>query len=867
MRARTSIRTVFLSFACVFLAALQATAQFDVAAYEQFLAANQGLSADGLLSNYPADTFLDSAGSAGIDGAAFGPQVDAHFNLTDDEKQAALRNGFVVTERLTYDSFGDALIDIYHADLPVYVSADSVLHAIHASYDSILVAVELSVLAPALIDLTGALHASIGALETRYADDPAMAQPLRDLDVYVTVGRRMLRGGGEPVFPENADIVDTLAGFIGNENPASYPLFGETPRLIDFSQFTPRGHYAGVVALEQYFRAMMWFGRTEVYLSAPKAAEPRIPDEDIQRQTILAALILELVDVAGASQAVADIESAIRTIAGPSDNVTPDNFRELMADMSLPNAGALQDVPTWEAFREALLAKPYASQRILSQILFSPPGGEKIEPASAFLLFGQRFIIDSYITANVVYDKIPNAARRMLPSSLDVLFALGNDAAAQLLVPELQQYGYAPNLASLRYLVDDYQTETWDDSLYAGWLNTIRALNPPASRTELPTFMQTAAWWQKTMTTQLASWAELRHDHLLYAKQSYTGGIACSFPKSFVEPVPEFFEAAARFARNASVGFGAVAAGQGGLSGSVMAYFDGLADTTEQLAAIARAELADEPLSEGQQTFLESMLQDPPGICGAGYQGWYPRLYYSAMGDVNGSQPFRARDLVVADVHTSPTDAAGSPVGWVMHAGTGPVNLAILVCDFDRGDQHVVVGPVSSYYERVTVQFHRLTDQEWQTEYASTGSYRPEFVDVYLANAAGSTATAGITLFTREGPETAGVEARGKLLLPLGQVKRTALLQNFPNPFNPETWIPFELAASADVTITVYDLAGNAVRTFKLGAQPAGVYSRRDGAAYWDGRNDTGEPVGSGVYYYTMQAGEHAATRRMVLLK
>lgn len=122
-------------------------------------------------------------------------------------------------------------------------------------------------------------------------------------------------------------------------------------------------------------------------------------------------------------------------------------------------------------------------------------------------------------------------------------------------------------------------------------------------------------------------------------------------------------------------------------------------------------------------------------------------------------------------------------------------------------------------------------------------------------------------MFTGAGPNTVDVEARGKLLLPLAQAKRTALLQNFPNPFNPKTWIPFELGTPADVTITVYDLAGQVVGAFDLGAQPAGVYSARDSAAYWDGRDEAGEEVGSGVHYYVMQAGEHASSRRMVLLK
>ncbi len=122
------------------------------------------------------------------------------------------------------------------------------------------------------------------------------------------------------------------------------------------------------------------------------------------------------------------------------------------------------------------------------------------QPASAFLLLGQRFVIDSYITGDVVYDKIifnGQKVLRMLPSTLDVLFALGNDASAQLLEPELARYNYSSNLAALRYLVNSYEPQFWNSSLFNGWLSMIRTLNPPQDRTSLPTFMQTAAWWQE----------------------------------------------------------------------------------------------------------------------------------------------------------------------------------------------------------------------------------------------------------------------------------------------------------------------------------------------------------------------------------
>ena len=97
--------------------------------------------------------------------------------------------------------------------------------------------------------------------------------------------------------------------------------------------------------------------------------------------------------------------------------------------------------------------------------------------------------------------------------------------------------------------------------------------------------------------------------------------------------------------------------------------------------------------------------------------------------------------------------------------------------------------------------------------------------------------------------------------------KETSLLPNYPNPFNPETWIPYHLASRTDVTINIYNAQGILVRALMLGHQSAGYYTDRDRAAYWDGRNTLGEQVASGIYYYTLTAGDFGATRRMLILK
>ena len=112
---------------------------------------------------------------------------------------------------------------------------------------------------------------------------------------------------------------------------------------------------------------------------------------------------------------------------------------------------------------------------------------------------------------------------------------------------------------------------------------------------------------------------------------------------------------------------------------------------------------------------------------------------------------------------------------------------------------------------------------------------------------------------------------RGLVLLEqlfrLSTPKETALLPNYPNPFNPETWIPYQLSEPANVTLKIYSTTGELIRTVELGYRPTGIYQSRSRAAYWDGKNQVGEPVASGVYFYTFTAGDFTATRRMLIVK
>ena len=111
------------------------------------------------------------------------------------------------------------------------------------------------------------------------------------------------------------------------------------------------------------------------------------------------------------------------------------------------------------------------------------------------------------------------------------------------------------------------------------------------------------------------------------------------------------------------------------------------------------------------------------------------------------------------------------------------------------------------------------------------------------------------------------VESRGNQIVTWGQGKQNLLLQNYPNPFTPESWIPFQLANESTVTIRIYASTGQVVRVLPLGTMPAGDYSSQSQAAYWNGKNEMRETAGSGIYLYSIYAGNFSATRKMLIRK
>ena len=835
---------------------------FNIEDYIAFLQSHQNMSTEELLQLHDAGYFTDQI-NTNYEEALYFDTLNTFYDFTEYEKSLVENHGFMVSERLKKISFGESFLEIFHQDFPVFVSTDAILHAFHISYDRILTDMEVGLLQDRLIELLWDLRNSIGQLHNTYGGNPEMHPMLTDVDLYVTVPLLLLEENATPYYPENQVIIESVLDWIYAEQggiPAT--LFSTTCRVMDWSQFKPRGHYVydplKPYNLEGYFRAMMWLGRIELYLIAPDSESIQCPTQtfqDVQRQAIDAFLIDELYDIANTYSIYEEMEHILKFFVGESDNVTLDNLDSLKQAISMNDPTELLDSLRMVEFQDTLANQAFAYQLILSQILYSNPmSPDSIRPASAFLMFGQRFVIDSYVTATVVFDRIlyyGNKICRLFPSTLDVLFSLGNDASAQLLVNELNAFHYSQNLAALRYLIDHYDSEFWGSSIYNYWLNSIRKLNPPEDRNNLPTFMQTAAFWQQKMNTQLNSWTELRHDNLLYAKQSYTGGWVCSFPYSYIEPFSELYSNLNNLSEEAYDYFSTLTFSDPVRKNQIIEYFDHFGKIADTLKIISEKELNGTQFTNQEKLFLQRMIYDGPGCGDTAYFGWYPNLFYNDLFPYYDG--LMESDYIVADIHTTPTDCGGGMIGAISHVGTGNINLGLFVTENQYGELTAFIGPVTSYYEYRTMNFLRLTDDEWASNYLQS-ALRPEWVNIYLADSLGESRGSGPSLIT-------SVEVDENPIIPQSQI----LLNNYPNPFNPYTIIafsvPYDLTNSL-VDLKIYDITGRLIKTLVNENLPAGNYLTR-----WEGDNSSGNKVSSGVYIYSVRVGDRAVHKKMSLVK
>jgi hypothetical protein len=620
--------------------------------------------------------------------------------LNAKELEKLGQQGFVIAPRHAFPNMAYAYKTIYALDLPVFVSLDAILETVHLSYDAILKELELSY-------LTGELQTLLTEARARLQSGVVTnARTARDLDVYLTVALSLLRD--RPAQPASGADAAEIAKIVSAAREASgiigIELFGAR-RELDFSQFEPRGHYEDLPELQRYFRASMWLGRTDLRLIET------LPDgsQVFRRRQLEAVLALRALVEGPARVAFDHIDQVISAWVGEHDYMQLREVDALIADLG----GTQLDGWSDQQLAQTIIEKGYGAQRIASQVIFkSPAAAQQTLPLDrSFALLGQRYTADSHVFSNVVYDRVlvPDTPWRLLPNPLDAAYAaIANDAALPLLQPELEQYRYAPDLARMRTLIDAHGEDYWSANLYNLWLSSLRAMSPgpeladPATR-GLPLVAGSDAWQRRLLNTQLASWAELRHDTILYVKQSYTSGDACEFPDGYVDPYPQAFERLRLYALKGQEATALLPAGAAqSFSWRVKTHFQELALVATTLREMAEHQRSGEPFTAEQLAFLNDAVRSQSIGCGGpeSYQGWYGRLLFDKTEE--------EMDPTIADVHTDP---GGDRPPQVLHVATGLPRLMIVTANTCEGAR-AYAGVVSSYHEVIT-GLDRLTDSEW----------------------------------------------------------------------------------------------------------------------------------------------------------
>ena len=705
----------------------------------------------------------------------FDPTTAKHFdtvktklNLTPEELVIFKKTGFVSVDMNRRHSFASAYFQVYTADLPVLITTDSIMHALHKSYDDILMEMEMTFFTQTISTI---LEKSHDALAKRENLKPGSQVPhLKDVDLYLTVARNLLVGGG--ALPDEKDYQGKpvwdgklkFASKFGQDEEAlallrevqslklKYPARGDQPTRIyggerypDFSQFKPRGHYTKFQELKNYFRCMMWLGRVDCGWNVlPTDGTPGVK-ADSDRELRDAILFCELLRETDGLKGLKSLDDIIGFMVGRSDNLTVFTLLKIMDAAEAKTLSDALDAKKLEKVKDEIKSGKHATQMIRSQLVISDPNNTyKVPPPSVFQVFGQRFIIDSFVLSQVVFDSIifkNQKQKRMMPAGLDAMAALGNDEALLLLEPELQKWNYSANMMACRDFINMHPADYWKSNLYVLWLDCLRTLSADMStHKRFPQAMKSKAWQMKQLNTQLGSWAELRHDTILYAKQSYTAGLACEYPAGYVEPYPEFYAKVKFFADEASKLFAAAEFPPPPLPRemqpeekalAIKAYkdqqqryvdfFKQMSGTVGTLEKLAKKELAGEAFTDDEKLFIKKTVDIRGGGSGPPrYDGWYPNLFYRRF-ECNQWAP------VVADVHTDPDSQS------CLEVGVGDAMFGVIAIDNDK-DRMVYVGPLYSYYEFRQDAQKRLTDPEWQMMIA-TGKLppRPEWTKDFVA--------------------------------------------------------------------------------------------------------------------------------------
>lgn len=635
-------------------------------------------------------------------------------------KDLICQNGFVVIEH----DFGhfdprrsdiiSAYIYMYDAGIAMYITADTLLHLYHIIFDESLKEIEERQFYSDIAMLTEMLLSDAMQLYNQLEGD--LKEAARRNVAYLSVASQLIDSSSPVPQIVSSEVSSELARIEAHSGFAQSAIFIYEE---DYSQYVPRGHYPRSEELKKYFKTIMWYGRMAFLLKGHEnwgpVGEALISPYDARIQTLQACLLAISLNESSAREIWDKIYRVTAFYVGLADDLTPYDYLWAL-DRVFGQEYVLADLDDPNNFHElrtelALLPSPKIFGGTGSPIVVPPVTEESLneilDKTKGMRLMGQRFVPDSYMLQHLVYPEVLDYVgdadpkpftygftgmrwARCYPRGLDVMALLGSEQAKAILIEEgdTDYEGYWDQFNELEEEFGSLSTEEWNRNLYWGWLYSLKALMADYGD-GYPAFMQTQAWSKRSLNSALASWSQLRHDTILYAKPSY-GGMDLSAkpnPPRYLEPVPEFFGRLLALTRMTQTGLSDMKV----LSDQAKNRLVSLENILNRLIEIAIKELTNQPLSGQDKGYLGGLSMD--------------LLHLYAITGVDDSSLWTT---VVADVHTCGSE------GMVLEEASGKVDMIVVACPQPDGSAFLAAGPVLSYYEFKHPMEDRLTDEKWR---------------------------------------------------------------------------------------------------------------------------------------------------------
>ncbi len=670
-------------------------------------------------------------------------EVQSSLSLSPEIRDLVLRQGSVVIKNPFY-AYEQDMVSPYNnlkeIDVPVFVTSDTLLHLYHVQFDKTLQDLEERELYYQIWSLGTDLIAK--NLESYEKETGEVKEAAKRNVAFFSVGQELLKPGTDQVKPET-EVMDL---FLLDESSNSPDPFTseeaekyafEIPRLVqdevneeitlitshegfktspifhydeDYSQYIPRGHYTRSEKLKNYFLAMMWYGRMSLLLKGGPGG--LISKEDAEVQTCQALLIADMLEADPKFQERWNrIYETTSFFVGTSDDLGPYEYQEAMKTVfNGPFQSDRWSSDSYDQIKTEIAQYP-------SPKIYGGTGDCAVDPpftvtdadacllaTKGFRFMGQRFIPDSYLFSQLTgpYTGFFTGtgspftlvgSLRGFPMGLDAMALLGSDRAAEhLKTSENSAYKrYQEQFLNLTGELPSPDDPQWQKNLYWGWLFSLMPLLDKPQE-GYPVFMQTDAWLDKSLSTALASWTELRHDTILYAKQSYTIRATGIPPPpdtkpvvGYVEPNPELYNRLLYLTAMTRTGLVSLDV----LDETSEDRLIRLEEVLSRLADISVRELADEELTPQDYEFIAT----------------FGDTVKELLGDIDEKTTWTT---MVADVHTDTNSRR------VLEEAVGYVDLILVAYPVPDGRIILGAGPVLTYYEFTQPMSNRLTDEAWR---------------------------------------------------------------------------------------------------------------------------------------------------------